>query len=347
MRRGVIKLLLSLVATAAAATSLVASTFAYVLINNKVVVPDFDFNIKGQEGLEISLDNKHWSKDILASQLKGSISNNFDDIKFGCTTIKMENAKIKTDENHQVLFTYDRVSENKDQTGKYLHEMVDATANADKGFIKFDLYLKAKSTYTEKSKYNLKVTDNTNITSTLANVTVNNDLRTKDMADYSQFKNYGPEEVVNVDIANAIRLGIYNVDEDADGKLSQYKNFNIYEITNQYDLGSVALESHKGLDDNYDPESNAMYTYYNSLFPRSPFKSGAQDGEAFETKTRENLLDTVFGEFNYNSAKDEYNVIKLEVYIWLEGWDADYFVGIPENTSISVDFEFEMNKINQ
>ena len=73
MRRGVIKLLLSLVATAAAATSLVASTFAYVLINNKVVVPDFDFNIKGQEGLEISLDNKNWSKDILANSIKDRI----------------------------------------------------------------------------------------------------------------------------------------------------------------------------------------------------------------------------------------------------------------------------------
>ena len=347
MRRNVIKLLLSILATASAAVSLTASTFAYVLINNKVVIPDFEFNINGQEGLEISLDNNHWSKDILASQLKSSISDNFDKINFGCATIDMENGLIKKNASNQVLFKYDTISSNRDADGLFLHEMVDANQNADNGYIKFDLYLRAKSTYADKSKYNLKVTDTTNITSSVSHVVIDNDLRTKDMDDFTKFKNYQPGEVVDVDVANAIRLGIYNVNEDEDGLLNQYDKFNIYEITNEHDLGSVALESHRGLDDDYDPESNAMYTYYNSLFQKSPFKTAAPDGEAYVTKTRDELLDTVFGEFNYNSNKNKYNVIKLEVYIWLEGWDADYFNGVPENTTIRVDFEFEMNKINQ
>ena len=59
--------------------------------------------------------------------------------------------------------------------------------------------------------------------------------------------------------------------------------------------------------------------------------------------TRINFLRNI-GEFKFNSDKNEYNVIKLEMYIWLEGWDADYFIGIPENTTITCNFEFQIKE---
>ena len=347
MRRNVIKLLLSLLATASAAVSLTASTFAYVLINNKVVIPDFDFNINGQEGLEISLDNRNWSKDILANQLKNSISDKFDDIKFSCTSIVQENGEIKKDANNQVQFYYDDVvGELNTQTNltEYVHEKANAPQNGDKGFIKFDLYLRAKSTFDVKKDFNLYFTNRTNITSTLENVRISNRLVSKDNLDMTTYKTYNPGDYIKVDIANAIRLGIYDVNENQNGELNNYNEFNIYEITNEHDLGSVALESHKGLQDIYDPEVNAMYTYYNNYFTKYPFPQGAEDGKAFETKTRDDLLNAKLGEFKFNSDKNEYNVIKLEMYIWLEGWDADYFIGIPENTTITCNFEFEIKE---
>lgn len=352
MKKNIVKLLLSVFASFTAAVSLTASTFAYVLINNKAVVSTFDFEIHGTEGLEISLDNRHWSQDILASQIKEQLIKNteyqsFDDIQFNCTTIAQENGLIKKDENNQIKFNYLEVEGEFDdnlQKNVYHHIEKEAKANSDKGYIKFDLYFRSKSTYKEKSEYVLKTTENTKITSDLKSVRVGNRLTTKDMDDFNEYKDYNPGEYVNVDISNAIRLGIYNVDMDDEGNFTNYHDFNIYEMPNEKDLGSVALESHRGLKDIYDPEVNAMYTYYNSYFTKYPFESGALDGEAFITQNRESLLNNEFGSFVYNETNNEYNVVKLEFYIWLEGWDADYFTGVPEGTQVSVDLEFEMLK---
>lgn len=352
MKRGMIKLLLSIFATACASVSLVASTFAYVLINNKVIVPDFDFNIKGQEGLEISLDNKNWSKDILATSIKEKIFNDnneyynqnnitsFDEIKFSCTSIDMENGVIQKDANNQIKFHYDEVIGEKNQLNitEYRHINTPAHANEDKGYIKFDLYLKSKSTFDVKKDFKLYMTDDTNVTaSRVDEVKVGNRLSTLT-------KDYLPGDTISVDISNAIRLGVYNVFEDDNNNFTNYKDFVIYEKINEHDLGGVALESHRGLNDRFDPEKNAMFTYYNNYFVKYPFLTGVDEGEAFDTLSKDELLTTSFGDFKYNETKNDYNVIKLEIYIWLEGWDADYFVGVPNDTTIRVDLGFEIKE---
>lgn len=370
MKSRILKLMLSILSTSMAAVSLTASTFAYVLINNKVVVPDFDFNIKGQEGLEISLDNVNWSKDLLADSIKTKIVNDtnelyqtnvqsFDEIKFSCTSInqiKNDNDEyiIEKDENNQIKFHYDEVIKELNPNtnlNEYRHIDTPANANVDKGYIKFDLYLKSKSTYENKKDFTLKMTNDTSIKSTLTKVKISNRLTTKKFGVDSddkvivsnEYKTYFPGEDVYVDISNAIRLGIYNVDQDENLEFSNYNNFNIYEMANEYDLGSVAL----ALDDYTDkdinnPENNAMYTYYNNYFVNYPFTNGATPGEAFNTKNKQGLLDTEFGTFTFNEQRNDYNVIKLEIYIWLEGWDADYFIGIPEDTTIKVDLGFQI-----
>lgn len=373
MRRGMIKLLLSLVATAAAATSLVASTFAYVLINNKVVVPDFDFNIKGQEGLQISLDNKNWSQDILADSIKSKIYNDnkayydannissFDEIKFSCTSIDQSlngnDYVIVKDNNNQVKFHYDDLTnEVVNNVRVYKHVDTPAGANENNGYIKFDLYLKSKSTYEVKKNFTLKMNNDTNITSVteegsnLNKVRISNKLTTREYTEdagnityLDTYKEYEPGDYVYVDISNAIRLGVYNVDQDENNNFTKYNNFNIYEMTNKYDLGSACLELADYTDkDKYNPDLNAMYTNYNNYFVKYPLSPGAKDGEAFKTKTKEELLADEFGKFEFNNTNNDYNVIKLEIYIWLEGWDADYFVGIPEKTKIRVDLGFEI-----
>lgn len=373
MRRGMIKLLLSLVATAAAATSLVASTFAYVLINNKVVVPDFDFNIKGQEGLQISLDNKNWSQDILADSIKSKIYNDnkayyeannissFDEIKFSCTSINQNlngnDYVIEKDASNQIKFHYDDLTnELVNNVRVYKHVDTPANANENNGYIKFDLYLKSRSTYEVKKNFTLKMNNDTNITSVteegsnLNKVRLSNKLTTREYTEENgevtyldTYKEYEPGEYVYVDISNAIRLGVYNVDQDESNNFTKYNNFNIYEMTNKYDLGSACLElaDYTGKD-KYNPDLNAMYTYYNNYFVKYPLNPGGKDGEAFKTKTKEELLADEFGKFEFNNTNNDYNVIKLEIYIWLEGWDADYFVGIPEKTKIRVDLGFEI-----
>ena len=38
--------------------------------------------------------------------------------------------------------------------------------------------------------------------------------------------------------------------------------------------------------------------------------------------------------FVYDNTSHNYNIIKITIAIWLEGWDADFFRGIPQDASI-------------
>ena len=339
------KLILGIVSLSLTVVCLVSTTFAWFAKNQNAWIKDFDIDLTGVEGLQLSLDGENFSQDILSDTLKDYLvkdrtdNRKFDDLKFGCTSIIQENGLIKK-ENNQILFGYDEVYKD-NTTNEYKHKTTDAKANEDKGFIKFDLYVRAKASYEDKLSYDLIMTDKTEIKSELVPVKLSNKLTTRkwDNEEYTnEYKEYSSGDTVNVDISNAVRLGIYNVDEDANGALTQYNDFNIYEMTNKYDLGSTAIEG--STDAIHDKTKNAMFTYYNNYFTKYPFDKAATNGEAFVTKDKTGLLDTIFGSFNYNPNKAEYNKVKLEVYIWLEGWDADYFVGVPENTSINVSLEF-------
>ena len=343
------KVILGSIALSLTLICLISTTFAWFARNQNAWIQDFDIDLTGVEGLQLSLDGNSWSQDITSEELKKSIAEsveNFDKIEFGCVSVKHNtDGTIKFDQNKQVQFGYDNVVQ--DPTTKtFSHETLDAEANKDKGYIKFDLYVRSVASYEEKRTYSLRMTDVTDITSDPVNVKLANTLTTREIVGEGaerhytdNYKEYHTGDNLLVDISNAVRFGMYTVDQDNDGKFSRYNSFDVYEMTNDYDLGSSALEG--STDNIHDKTKNAMYTYYNSYFGRYPFTEAAQaNGDAFKTKTREQLLERELGRFNYVETKDSYNIIKLELYIWLEGWDADYFVGIPENTKISVDLEF-------
>lgn len=121
-------------------------------------------------------------------------------------------------------------------------------------------------------------------------------------------------DVVNLDISNAMRLGVYS---------SYLGGMKTFEVANDMDLGSSAIEG--STESSHMTSTNAMYTYYNSLNSKYPLTSGAVDGERFNTISE--YTNTNLGEFKYDSTTGEYNDITLTMYIWLEGWDADYFLG--------------------
>lgn len=117
MKKRALKLLLSSTAASLAALSLTASTFAYVLISNNVLVQDFSFEIEGQEGLNISLDGENWSQDITTAQIKAkieeAINKSFDTVVLEGVTPKqkLENYKYVIDskifEKDSILLEYD------------------------------------------------------------------------------------------------------------------------------------------------------------------------------------------------------------------------------------------------
>lgn len=377
------KLILGITALSLTIICLVSTTFAWFAKNQNAWTKDFEMDLKGVHGIELSLDGEHFSQDILASDIKEYLlketnkrleENNektyakFDDIKFGFTTIVQEDGKIVKDDKNQVLFEYDKIDNYKHSISNTdLTKKTYATKNQDNGYIKFDIFVRATASYQDKRNYKLSMTNATRISSftsadsdqSLADVKISNKLTTREYDKENNkyldtYKEYDSGDIVKVDVANAIRLGIYNVDQDDDGNWN-YKDFRIFENSNINDLGSAAIEGRDETDPTHFKNNNAMYTYYNNYFVKYPFTEAAVDGEAFNTNIitydEENntiLPDndsTVFGTFTYDENKTSYNMVKLEMYLWLEGWDADYFVGIPDNVSIRVDLEFGIDVI--
>ena len=65
--------------------------------------------------------------------------------------------------------------------------------------------------------------------------------------------------------------------------------------------------------------------------------------EGTETKNEFNATDDIYGTFVYNDGTQSYNTIKLSVMIWLEGWDADYIMGITAQ-DVAIKLGFEITK---
>jgi hypothetical protein len=86
-----------------------------------------------------------------------------------------------------------------------------------------------------------------------------------------------------------------------------------------------------------------MYTYYNNTHPLSPFDKAASDSDQFDTIHSEDMYTTELGSFEYDTESGDYNVVKLTVMIYLDGWDADYFMGI-NATDLDIRLGFEIKE---
>jgi len=360
MKQKALKLILSGAATLALAVSLTATTFAYVLIGNNVTVEEFDFNVEVQKGLLVSLDGENFSQDITSDQLKVAIAGSidaFDNNTIKGTTIR-QTAGNPLIENKAVVFEKEKIDYIK-TTDTYERSYVEAVNNKD--YISFPLYFQVEGAPTA-TNYKLTFGENTYIKGNKDSVELVNSFDTWLRQDSGKYKkqSYLAEDVIYQNVANAMRLGIYN--ENMTNQLS------VYEVTDSDDLGSAAITGRTDLK--HDPYSSVMINYYNQVFPRYPFRTnneveigengekvfevyGAVDGSAFNTvdhfyTTNGNgeVLGETVGEFT-KDALNKFEVMQITVYIWLEGWDADYIVGTSMTGSeIKCCLEFNLTEAN-
>ncbi len=312
-RRKLILSVLMLVMTFACLTS---TTYAWFARNGESWTEDFGVNIENEPGVLISLDNVNFRQNILTSQMKEIITTNtgvdYDNVTYEGVTLKQENGKIQFDANGNPLMIKDSVKKLDVPVGdiKYEHEFVQTEAD---DYLVFDLYFQVVNQDTDIQKFELKLTDETKIASTgPTDVKLYNTLITPE-------KTYLSGESVSVDPVDAMRLGIVN---------HNTSKFVIYEPT--LGLGSSAIEG--SIEDIHNKDKNAMLTYYNATHGDMPILTAAEDGEAFDTLST--YSDNVLGEFAYDTSINDYNRVHLSVLIWLEGWDADYFAGIPRNSKV-------------
>lgn len=326
MRR---KIMLSSFMLFACLISLIASTYAFIVINTTTGIEEFDFNVNTEHGILLSLDGENFVSDITAKQLKEKIASTVEDFDKTLFT----GVALEQDANNKINYVDNNPTFVKDYINtSNTHEMVSANKNTD--YISFDLWVKLENMSDEKPSYNLRLTDKTGFDAADRTESINNSLVAWDRQANAAI-NYASSDTVTFNPANAMRLGLVN-------HVAGSNEITIYEAPvkdKAQDLGSYAIEGRTGI---YDKANNAMFTYYNNVHPLYPFTSAATDGEAYDLDIHEYDYSTkVIDTFEYSN--NSYNIIHLTVLIWLDGWDADYFTVLPIN-KISVNLELTIEE---
>ncbi len=243
----------------------------------------------------------------------------------------------------------------------------------ERDYVFFDLWAMVADDTQSGKNYSLKLSDKTVITGKEQTVTVLNKMTTPADVDLRTATtrndgttivkgSYVAQDKITVNPANAMRLGITTLEGSTNSTnvdttqtemtaVSGDISVNVFEVPTNTDtcknLGSYAVAgvTDTTTDAKYrNPALNAMYTYYNSLFPLSPFVSGVEDNG--QLASIDKYTETELGVFTYDDTKTtKYNIIKLSVMVWLEGWDADYFAGI-SNAEVGVKLGFEIVEKN-
>ena len=311
------KLIMSIMTSILIMISIVTSTYAFIVVNKNVQVEDINFNIASQEGILISTDGINFSTGIGYDEIKKAIFDKtgvvYDNASYDGVTLKQQNGNIVYDEASEPLFVHDKL-EASSNSNEFTHTYEDA---AKSEYVAFDLYFTATSTSTSSTRpsYDIVLTDNCSIKGTTKTITLANSLSTMD-------GDYVSGDQLDVNVADAMRIGVLT---------DSY--FEIYEPN--IGLGSYAIQN--GKDDIINPNKNAMYTYYNNTNGLSKFTYAAEDGEAFFTNYE--FGNESIGQLVFDNQNNKYNVIKTTIYVWLDGWDADYFMGVPtDNVKINLEF---------
>ena len=336
------KLIMSVSTAAMTAVTLGTTTYAWFARNGDAVVEPAKFNLESAEGLRISIDGENYSQDITLTQLKEVIKNNtgkeYDDIKYNGVTLKYDdNGNIEYDENGVPKFSKDALELITDGDGnvtkddvKYNHILVDADKS---DYLAFDIYFMVDylgKTPVEDYDLVFAVTrsdtgEATGIYGNETTLTLHNRLSTMD-------KDYKSGEVITYNPVDAMRLGIVDHNKS---------DFRVFE--QNIGLGSKAVENDS--DDRFNPNKNAMYTYYNSNHPFEPFKEASKFKEDTIIPNGDVSIyeDNVLASF----VRDEngYNTIHMTFLFWLEGWDADFLEMTEENaTNFNISLAFELRK---
>lgn len=357
------KLILSVASLAATTICLTSTTYAWFAKNANAWTEDFTVKIHTFEGLQISVDGKNFYDSIDRNQMlraialqRYNIENDQDKTYEELTDAEVQSysltalAPVSPDNNFDFygFSTIDYPKKNwDDRIIGGLYTPINLTAEkATKSYINFDLYFRAiPSSNDPKDVYDLVFVDETyatenevkmsyidaiasgKILNNKLNIPVSKDTRTGDIV--PGFYQSGDEITINP--KDAMRIGVRGTEGDL-----------IYEINEG--LGSSAYNNYPTTNpdfDLHDPNQNPMVTYFNNSHPKGDLY--VKDySEYVETIKNFNSLETL-GKFSRNTD-GAYNDVKISVYLWLDGYDADYIEGV--NTD-SVHFYLNFTKVGE
>lgn len=323
------KLILTLIMLAFTVVCLTSVTYAWFSQNREAWTEDFDIEIKNTDGISISVDGTQFRSSIPAELVKKAIvAKKYDvsvnDLLLSPAEIETEYRKIELESvTTSDLKTFMEINDSEaaatDNNNKWqLKEVTDKSK-----YISFDLWFRVENSTSNNEAFNkqyeLALVDNLyyderlaageevikpKLISTATEVRLNTD-----------FMNYKSGDMIEVNPENAMRIGFLNGDAAV-----------IYEPTKNVGLGSYALEGELGI---YDPMENEMLQYLNAYTAPYSLEPIKENIELYKNTVTFNEYKAL-GEFN-SAPGTAYNDIKLTVFIWLEGYDADYMLGVDVN----------------
>ncbi len=316
------------------------TTYAWFKINSSATVEGFDFEVNTGEGFWVSIDGENYYRDLSTSQIKKAIVKGFDsekyDIKEDKLILKDTNEEISNDKIDQIINKNILLLPRTSKDGINFSDLYGSTAMTNEGsYVEFGIYFDTRyKTAEENQGYNIYLAgqeiilnDNTKVLPTSINSEVSSVSLLAGMNTINGNKQAG--ETIQVYSANAMRMSVQDTSLET-------PKATIYELTNEYDLGSYATDysgEDEALNKLYNADQNAMFTYYNNLRSSSKLKK-----LSFEEKPQTiRSLDTE--DLPKITSVDAGSNAKLVTFrFWLEGWDADCFDGLDKSIRVKLSF---------
>lgn len=313
------KAILSVLSLVVTFVALGATTFAWFSLGTTASVNPFEMDVKGSEGLEISLDGEKWystiNSDVMYDHIKGLLNDN-DGTSTG--KIVMDALTSEDGENFYKMGIGTSTTEG-DVTTTYLVHGVEQEAAPNTDYLSLTFHFRTKTSY-DVNLDDLNVTT-TNVKEWVSDldftlVSTNTDVKVDDELN-------GSSKNPDVLLEDALRVSFVNGD-----------NATVFEKAED-DTNTTGTESYQGAW-NYFSQKMGYGTDNNVLEKADGWTTVSTNGN-FGTG-----LDTV-SLTNDNQVTDGYNTMKVTVNIWFEGYDNEAFNVLLDQT-VSIGFKFSLKE---
>lgn len=335
------KLILGITALSLTTVCLVSTTFAWFAKNANAWTEDFEVELHINEGLQISVDGENFYDSLDKNQVLKAVAlrkynqlNPNSEKSFSELTDEEINTYSKiiltpvspdSDYNFYGFYSNDyQVNDIREFLNNGYYKPINLTEGGHNNcYVEFDLYFRAiASTNDPRGQYNLRFSqdidsgnDESYAKSTLSTVKLTNSLNIipdKDIRENPTVKGlYNTGDEISINPENAIRIATVTDTHE-----------NVYEPNLGY--ASSAYNNCPDTDIEHNPNTNPMVTYFNNSH-----NLGNLELKDYEDRieTKSTLYGSDLGVFE-RSASGIYNDVKMRVYIWLDGYDADYIEGV-------------------
>lgn len=334
------KFILGITALSLTTVCLVSTTFAWFAKNANAWTDQFEVELHINEGLQISVDGENFYDSLDKSQvLKAIALRKYNELHNDNTKLYKDLTEEEINQYSKIVLSPVSPDENYNFHGFYTDSFqaedirdflkdgefkpVNLTQMGyNNCYVEFDLYFRAiASTNDPRDLYYLRFTQNidTNLDesyakSTESTVKLSNSLNIipdKDLRENPTTKGlYQTGDTIKINPENAVRIATVTD-----------TNENVFEPNEGY--GSSAYKNCPTDDLLHNPVVNPMVTYFNNSH-----NLGNLYLENYENRviTKNTMYGNDLGVFK--RADGKYNDIKMRVYIWLDGYDADYLEGV-------------------